>query len=135
MLCPKHKNVSAACRFTFLRPYVLAPLCPCALMSLSPCVPASLCLRPYDEERTYDLCHGYQRWSRRHKARGQDQGHKKIRGQGQGQKQHFRGQNLDLEAKDRNARGQGQGPRTQPQVFSNKKRSFFFTAVRSFFSR
>ena len=26
-----------------------------------------------------------------------------------------------LEAKDRNARGQGQGPRTQPQVFSEKK--------------
>ena len=28
-----------------------------------------------------------------------------------------------LEAMDRNARGQGQGPRTQAQVFSNKKRS------------
>ena len=28
-----------------------------------------------------------------------------------------------LEAKDRNARGQGQEPRTQPQVFSKKKRS------------
>ena len=29
-----------------------------------------------------------------------------------------------LEAKDRNARGQGQGPRTQPQVFSKKKKGF-----------
>ena len=33
MLFPKHENVSTACRFTSLRPYVLAPLCPCALMS------------------------------------------------------------------------------------------------------
>ena len=44
----------------------------------------------------------YQRWSRGHKARGQGQGHKKIRGQGQP----FRGQTLlrprtgMLEAKD-----------------------------------
>ena len=51
---------------------------------------------------------------------------KKIRGQGQGQP--FRGQTLSrpragmLEAKDRNARGQGQGPRTQPQVFSERKK-------------
>ena len=43
-----------------------------------------------------------QRWSRGHKARGQDKGHKKIRGQGQP----FRGQTLSrpragmLEAKD-----------------------------------
>ena len=29
-----------------------------------------------------------------------------------------------LEAKDRNARGQGQVPRTQPQVFSKKKKFF-----------
>ena len=50
------------------------------------------------------------RWSRGHKARGQDQGqgHKKIRGQGQGQP--FRGQNLSrprtemLEAKDQGHR-------------------------------
>ena len=38
MLSPKHENVSTACRFTSLRPYVLAPLCPCALMSLHPYV-------------------------------------------------------------------------------------------------
>ena len=44
----------------------------------------------------------YQRWNRGHKARGQGQGHKKIRGQGQP----FRGQTLSrpriemLEAKD-----------------------------------
>ena len=30
----KHKNVSTACRFTSLRPYVLAPLLFCALMSV-----------------------------------------------------------------------------------------------------
>ena len=30
MLFPKHENVSTACRFTSFRPYVLAPLCPCA---------------------------------------------------------------------------------------------------------
>ena len=34
MLSPKHENVSTACRFSSLRPYVLAPLCFCALMSL-----------------------------------------------------------------------------------------------------
>ena len=34
----------------------------------------------------------YQRWSRGHKARGQGEGHKKIRGQGHGQP--FRGQTL-----------------------------------------
>ena len=50
-----------------------------------------------------------QRSSRGHKARGQDQGHKKIRGQGQGQP--FRGQALlrprtemlEAKAKDRGA--------------------------------
>ena len=93
--------------------------------------------------------HNKQRWSRGHKARGQGQGHKKIRGQDQGQP--FRGQTLSrprtgmleakakdqghkknprprtafprtdtLEAKDRNA--QGQGPRTQAQVLSKKKK-------------
>ena len=59
---------------------------------------------------------GLQRWSRGHKARGQDQGqvHKKIRGQGQGQP--FRGQTLSrprtgmLEAKD-----------TAASVFQKKK--------------
>ena len=46
----------------------------------------------------------YQRWSRGHKARGQGQGHKKIRCQGQGRP--FRGQTLSrprtgmLKAKD-----------------------------------
>ena len=36
-----------------------------------------------------------------------------------------------LEAKDRNARGQDQEPRTQPQVFSKKKKVFktFFLAI------
>ena len=48
----------------------------------------------------------WQRWSRRHKARGQGQGHKKIRGQGHP----FRGQNISrprtgmLEAKDQGHR-------------------------------
>ena len=46
MLFPKHENVSTSCRFTSLRPYVLAPLCPCALMS-APLCPAAFCLRPY----------------------------------------------------------------------------------------
>ena len=47
MLFPKHENVSTACRFTSLHSYVLAPLCPCVLMSLRPYVPAQVCLRPY----------------------------------------------------------------------------------------
>ena len=70
----------------------------------------------------------YQRWSRGHKARGQ--------GQGQGHKKNPRprprprtafSRTEPLEAKDRNARGQGQGPRTQAQVFSEKKvfKNFF----------
>ena len=69
-----------------------------------------------------------QRWSRGHKARGQ--------GQGQGHKKNPRprprprtafSRTEPLEAKDRNARGQGQGPRTQEQVFSEKKvfKNFF----------
>ena len=40
MLFPKHENVSAACRFTFLRPFV------CALLPVPLC-PAPFCLRPY----------------------------------------------------------------------------------------
>ena len=68
----------------------------------------------------YNAC--YQRWSRGHKDRGQ--------GQGQGHKKNPRprprprtafSRTEPLEAKDRNARGQGQGPRTQAQVFSEKK--------------
>ena len=67
-----------------------------------------------------------QRWSRGHKARGQGQGHKKIRGQGQP----FRGQTLSmlrigiLEAKDkdRNARGQRQG---HSRKCSPKKKKVF----------
>ena len=52
----------------------------------------------------------YQRWSRGHKARGQE--HKKIRGQGQ----LFRGARTNpLEAKDRNARGQGHSPKCYPK--------------------
>ena len=61
-----------------------------------------------------DYC---QRWSRGHKARGQGQGHKKIRGQGQPALQ----RTDRLEAKDRNVRGQG--PRTQAQALFKKKRS------------
>ena len=41
----KHKNVSANYRFTSLRPYVHAPLCPYALMSPRPCVLTTLCPR------------------------------------------------------------------------------------------
>ena len=76
-----------------------------------------------EDLRKNRICSNQQRWSRGHKARGQGQGHKKIRGQGQP----FRGQTLSrprtgvLEAKDRNARGTGQGPRTQAQVLSKKK--------------
>ena len=67
-----------------------------------------------------------QRWSRGHKARGQ--------GQGQGHKKNPRprprtafSRTEPLEAKDRNDRGQGQGPRTQAQMFSEKKvfKNFF----------
>ena len=67
-----------------------------------------------------------QRWSRGPKARGQ--------GQGQGHKKNPRprprtafSRTEPLEAKDRNAGGQGQGPRTQAQVFSEKKvfKNFF----------
>ena len=64
-----------------------------------------------------------QRWSRRHKARGQ--------GQSLGHKKHPRPRPRTafprtdtLEAKDRNARGRGQGPRTQAQVLSKKKKGF-----------
>ena len=57
-----------------------------------------------------------QRWSRRHKARGQGQGHKKN------PRPRTAFPRTDtLEAKGRNARGQGQGPRTQAQVLSKKK--------------
>ena len=70
----------------------------------------------------FHKCSIHQRWSRGHKARGQGQGHKKIRGQGQP----FRGQTL---SKDRNARGQGQGPRTQAQVLSKKIFTKIFQAI------
>ena len=66
-----------------------------------------------------------QRWSRRHKARGQGQGHKKIRGQGhkkiRSQGQPFRGQTLSrprtgmLEAKD-----QGHKRKCSPKKRSSK---------------
>ena len=39
------KIFSADCRFSPLRPYVSATLCPCALMSLCPYVPVPLCPR------------------------------------------------------------------------------------------
>ena len=58
-----------------------------------------------------------QRWSRGHKARGQ--GHKKN--PRPRPRTAFPRTNA-LKAKDRNARGQG--PRTQAQVFSNKKKVF-----------
>ena len=57
----------------------------------------------------------YQRWSRGHKARGQ--GHKKNP---RPRPRTAFPRTDTLEAKDRNARGQG--PRTQPQVFSKKKK-------------
>ena len=50
LLFPKHENISTACRFTSLRPYVPEPLCPCALMS-EPLCPAPFCLRPYVVDR------------------------------------------------------------------------------------
>ena len=67
--------------------------------------------------------HNHQRWSRGHKARGQGQGHKKIRGQGQGQP--FRGQT---------SRGQGQEcsrPRTKDtkRKCSPKKKKKVFTKI------
>ena len=58
----------------------------------------------------------YQRWSRRHKARGQGQGHKKNP-----RPRTAFPRTEPLEAKDKNARSQGQGPRTQTQAFSKKK--------------
>ena len=66
----------------------------------------------------------YQRWSRGHKARGQGQGHKKNP---KPRPRTAFSRTEPLEAKDRNARGQGQGPRTQAQVFSEKKvfKNFF----------
>ena len=73
-------------------------------------------------EPKYSARYTDQRWSRGHKARGQDQGqgHKKIRGQGQGQP--FRGQNLSrprtgmLEAKDR---GHSRKRSPKKKVFKN----------------
>ena len=63
-------------------------------------------------------CQKHQRWSRRHKARGQGQGHKKN------PRPRTAFPRTDpLEAKDRNSRGQGQGPRTQAQVLSKTKSS------------
>ena len=66
----------------------------------------------------------WQRRSRGHKARGQGQGHKKN------PRPRTAVPRTDpIEAKDRNARGQG--PRTQPQVFSKKKKGLkkFFQAI------
>ena len=79
-----------------------------------------------DDIISYGLWFG-QRWSRGHKARGQGQVHKKIRGQGQGQP--FQGQKLSrprtgmLEAK---AKNQG-----QRRKCSQKKKVFkiFFQAL------
>ena len=68
-----------------------------------------------------------QRWSRGHKARGQGQGHKKNP---RPRPRTAFSRTEPLEAKDRNARGQGQEPRTQAQVFSEKKSSKnFFQAI------
>ena len=58
-----------------------------------------------------------QRWSRGHKARGQE--HKKNP---RPRPRTAFPRTDTLEAKDRNARGQGQGPRTQAQVLSKKKK-------------
>ena len=69
-----------------------------------------------------------QRWSREHKARGQDQG--------QGHKKNPRPRPRTafprtdtLEAKDRNARGQGQGPRTQSASALQKKKKKVLTKM------
>ena len=72
--------------------------------------------------RILELIIYWQRWSRGHKARGQGQGHKKNP-----RPRTAFSRTEPLEAKDRNARGQGQGPRTQAQVFSEKKvfKNFF----------
>ena len=74
------------------------------------------------------VLYGYnvQRWSRGHMARGQGQGHKKNPRPRPRPRTAF-SRTEPLEAKDRNARGQGQGPRTQAQVFSEKKvfKNFF----------
>ena len=88
-----------------------------------------------------------QRWSRGHKARGQGQGHKKIRGQGHKKKSEAK----DSLSEDIHSRGQGQEcsrprPRTKDtsasvlrkkrstkiifQAFSSKKR-----LLKSFFRR
>ena len=69
-----------------------------------------------------------QRWSRGHKARSQGQGHKKNP---RPRPSTALPRTDPFEAKDRNARGQGQRPRTQPQVFSKKKKVFkkFFLAI------
>ena len=72
-----------------------------------------------------DSRQSYQRWSRGHKARGQDQGHKKSEAK-------------DSLSEDRHSRGQGQecsrpGSRTQAQVLSKKKKKkkkkVFFTKI------
>ena len=60
------------------------------------------------------LLYYYQRWSRGHKARGQE--HKKN-----SRPRTAFPRTEPFEAKDRNAPGQGQRPRTQAQVFSKKK--------------
>ena len=71
-------------------------------------------------------CINYQRWSRGHKARGQGQGHKKIRGQGQ--EQPFRGQTLTrprtgmLEAK---AKDQGHKRKCSPKKKKRSSQKFF----------
>ena len=60
--------------------------------------------------------HKHHRWSRGHKARCQGQGHKKNP---RPRPRPAFPRTEPLDAKDRNVRGQG--PKTQPQVFSNKK--------------
>ena len=80
---------------------------------------------PIFKKSERELCSNYQRWSRGHKARGQGQGHKKIRGQGQGLGQPFRGQTLSrprtgmLEAK---AKDQGHSGKCSPK---EKKKKVF----------
>ena len=71
------------------------------------------------ERRLFQLQHNNQRWSRGHKARGQNQGYKKNL---RPRPRTAFPRTDTLKAKDRNARGQGQGPRTQARVLSKKKK-------------
>ena len=79
---------------------------------------------------TARITHKRQRWSQGHKARGQGQGHKKMRDQGQGQP--FRGKTLSrsragmLEAK---AKNYGHKRKCSPKKKRKKGLQNFFPAI------